>query len=79
MPKYDINDPTDQDIMRSNFDIITHREWDQYIAKATERNLGPKNINILQTASRKAGISKYMSPKVINWVLELVDQLDEEE
>ena len=79
MPKYDINDPTDQDIMRSYFDIISHRDWDRYIALATERNLGPKNINILQSASRKAGISKYLSPKVINWVLELVDQLDEEE
>ena len=79
MPKYDINDPTDQDIMRSQFDIITHREWDGYIALATERNFSPKNLNILKTASRKAGISKYMSPKVIKWVLELVDQLDEEE
>jgi hypothetical protein len=79
MPKYDINDPTDQDIMRSYFDIISHRDWDRYIALATERNLSPKNINILQSASRKAGISKYLSPKVINWVLELVDQLDEEE
>lgn len=79
MPKYDINDPTDQDIMRSYFDIISHRDWDRYIALATERNLSPKSINILQSASRKAGISKYLSPKVINWVLELVDQLDEEE
>jgi hypothetical protein len=65
--------------MRSYFDIISHRDWDRYIALATERNLSPKNINILQSASRKAGISKYLSPKVINWVLELVDQLDEEE
>ncbi|MCB0689977.1 MAG: hypothetical protein KDC53_25735 [Saprospiraceae bacterium] len=79
MPKYDINDPTDLDIMRSQFDMITHREWDQYIAIATERNMGYKNINILQTAAKKAGISKYLSPKVINWVLELVDQIEEEE
>jgi hypothetical protein len=79
MPKYDINDPTDLDIMRANFDIITHREWDQYIALAIEKNMSVKNINILQTASRKAGISKYLSPKVINWVLELVDELEEDQ
>lgn len=78
MPKYDINDPTDLDIMRANFDSITHKEWDQYINLATERDMGLKNINILQSASRKAGISKYLSPKVINWVLELVDELEEE-
>ena len=79
MPKYDINDPTDLDIMRANFDLITHRDWDEYIEIATERNFGSKRINILRTASRKAGISKYLSPKVVNWVMELVDQLDEEE
>ena len=78
MPKYDINDPTDLDIMRANFDMITHKEWDHYIALATEKNMGYKNINILQTALRKAGISKYLSPKVINWVLELVEELEED-
>ena len=26
---------------------------------------------------RKAGIAKYLSPKVIDWVLRLVDQIDE--
>ncbi|MCB0664796.1 MAG: hypothetical protein KDC80_03195 [Saprospiraceae bacterium] len=78
MPNYDINDPTDVDIMRANFDMITHREWDHYIARALEKNMSNKNINILQTAARKAGISKYLSPKVIKWVLELVDELDED-
>lgn len=78
MPKYDINDPTDVDIMRANFDMITHREWDHYLARALEKNMSNKNINILQTAARKAGISKYLSPKVIKWVLELVDELDED-
>ncbi|NND08427.1 MAG: hypothetical protein HKN87_18765 [Saprospiraceae bacterium] len=79
MPKYDINDPTDLDIMRANFDLISHSDWDEYIEIATERNFGTKRINILRTASRKAGISKYLSPKVVNWVMELVDELDEEE
>ena len=78
MAKYDINDPTDLDIMRSQFDMISHEEWEEYIELAMDRNMGSKNINILKTASRKAGISKYLSPKVINWVLSLVDQLDEE-
>ena len=79
MTKYDLNDPTDLDIMRGHFDMITGEEWDEYIAVATDRNMGYKNINVLKSASRKAGISKFLSPKVINWVLSLVDQLDEEE
>ena len=78
MPQYDINDPTDLDIMRGQFDIISHKEWEEYIELAEERELGYKNINILNSASKKAGISKYLSPKVLKWVLSLIDQLDEE-
>lgn len=79
MAEYDLNDPTDLDIMRANFNMITREEWEEYIELATDRNIGYKNINILKTASRKAGIAKFLSPKVINWILSLVDQLDEED
>ncbi len=79
MSKYDINDPTDLDIMRGQFDMISHEEWQDYIDLAEVRNLGYKNINILKTALKKAGISKYVSPKVLQWVLSLVDQLDYDE
>jgi len=79
MPEYDLNDPTDLDIMRGQFNMVSADEWDEYIAQAEARNLGYKNINILKTAQRKAGIAKYLSPKVINWVLNLVEQLDYEE
>lgn len=78
MPEYDINDPTDLDIMRSQFDIISRDDWEEYIELASERNIGYKNVNILKSASRKAGISKYLSPKVIKWALSVVEQLDEE-
>lgn len=77
--KYDLNDPTDLDIMRAKFDMISHAEWDDYIHFAEEDKLGYKNINILKSASRKAGMAKYLSPKVISWVLDLIDRLEEEE
>ncbi len=79
MPTYDINDPTDLDIMRGQFDMISHEEWQEYIDLAEARNLGYKNINILRTALKKAGISKYVSPKVLQWVLSLVEKLDDDE
>ena len=79
MPKYDINDPTDLDIMRAQFDIISHSDWEEYIEEAEIRSIGYKNINILKSASRKAGISKYLSPKVLLWVSNLIDQLDSDE
>lgn len=79
MPKYDLQDPTDLDIMRGQFNMYSADDWQEYIDEAEERQIGYKNINILKTAQRKAGIAKFLSPKVVNWVLSLVDQLDTEE
>lgn len=79
MPKYDINDPTDLDIIRAQFDMISHEEWEEYIEIAEEKKLGYKNINILKSASRKAGISKYLSPKVLQWVFNVIEKVEEEE
>ena len=79
MPKYDINDPTDLDIIRAQFDMISHEEWEEYIEIAEEKKLGYKNINILKSASRKAGISKYLSPKVLQWVFNVIERVEEEE
>jgi len=77
MAEYDINDPTDLDIMRGQFDRISHDEWDEYIELAEANSIGYKRINVLKSSSRKAGIAKYLSPKVLHWVLSIIDQLDE--
>ncbi len=79
MPEYDINDPYDLDIMKAQFDMISHEEFDDYIELAEERKIGYKNVNILKSASRKAGMGKYLSPKVIKWVLSLIEKLDFED
>jgi hypothetical protein len=79
MAEYDLNDPTDLDIMRGQFNMISADEFDDYIFEAEERNMGYKNINILKSAQRKAGMAKYLSPKVLKWVLSLVEGLDDEE
>ena len=79
MPEFDLQDPTDLDIMRGQFNMISHEEWDEYIEIAEERNMGYKNVRILNTARKKAGIAKFLSPKVINWVLNLVEKIDEDD
>jgi len=78
MPEFDLQDSTDVDIMRGQFNMISHEEWDEYIAAAESKNMGYKNINILNTARRKAGIAKYLSPKVLNWILNLVEKIDDD-
>lgn len=79
MAKYDINDPTDLDILRGTFNMISADEWDEYISQAESRSIGYKNVKILKSAQRKAGIAKYLSPKVLSWVMDLVDKLDSED
>ena len=79
MPTYDLQDPTDLDIVRGLFDRITHEEWDEYIELAEERSIGYKNVNILKSVQRKTGLAKYLSPKVLSWVISLVERLDEDE
>jgi len=79
MPIYDINDPTDLDIIRGQFNMYTADDWQEYIDEAEARAIGFKNVNILKSAQRKAGIAKYLSPRVLQWVMSLVDQLDSDE
>ena len=79
MPEYDLQDPTDVDILRGQFDMLTADEWQEYIEIAEERNKHYKTVNILKTAQRKAGIGKYLSPKVLNWIMSVVDELDADE
>jgi hypothetical protein len=78
MAEYNLQDPYDLALMAGLFDRNNEKDWQEYIDLAEEKEMGYKNINILKTAQRKAGLSKFLSPKVIKWVLSLVDQLDEE-
>ncbi len=79
MSEYNLNDPVDVEIMRGKFDMYSHEDWDEYIEIAEERKIGSKNINILKSSCKRAGLAKFMTPKVLLWVLNLIDQLDEEE
>lgn len=76
MPTYDLQDPTDLAIMKNDFDTYSHEDWDEYIEWAEEANLGYKSVNALKSAQKKAGMSKFLSPKMINWILNIVEKLD---
>ncbi|KAA3615783.1 MAG: hypothetical protein D8M58_16470 [Calditrichaeota bacterium] len=78
MAEYDLSDPYDLDMMHHLFDQLSEEEWGDYIERATEKKMGYKNINILKTAQRKARLSKYLSDKVIRWILSVVEELDAE-
>lgn len=79
MPTYDLQDPTDLDIMRGTFDSYSTNDWLEYIELAEKREIGYKNINALKSAEKKTGLAKFLSPKMLQWVLNLVEQLDEDD
>ncbi len=76
MTEYDLSDPSDLDMMYHLFDQIYEEEWGGYIEKKKKKKIGYKNINVLKTAQRKARLSKYLSDKVIRWVLSVVEKLE---
>jgi len=78
LANYDINNHSHLEIIHNLFDMITADEWDEYAEIAEERNMSYKAINVLRSAAKRAGMSKYMSAKVMVWVLALVDELDED-
>jgi exodeoxyribonuclease V alpha subunit len=77
MANYNLQDPTDLDIMHAHFDDYSEDDWEEYIELAKEKKLGFKNINALISAKKKAGLSKYFSDKMISWALNLVEELEE--
>ncbi|MGB0432023.1 MAG: hypothetical protein ACPGLV_16230 [Bacteroidia bacterium] len=78
MPKYDINNHTHLEIISNLFDMNTVDDWEEYADEAEKRNMSYKAVKVLRSAAKRAGMSKYMSAKVMIWVLELADELDEE-
>ena len=76
MAEYDLQNPYDLDIMNSEFDMLTADDWEEYIEHAERFKMGYKNINALKSAMKKAGISKYVSNKMVRWVLSLVEEID---
>ena len=77
MDKYDMNDPTDVDIMRAEFDGYTADDWDDMIAAAESYSMKRKELGMLRTALRKAQMGKYLSVKQIYFILQVVERLEE--
>jgi exodeoxyribonuclease V alpha subunit len=76
MANYDLQDPYDLATMNALFDNFSREDWEKYIELAIEKQIGFKNINVLKSAEKKTGMSKYMNAKIIKWVLNLIDDLD---
>lgn len=76
MTEYDLQSPYDLAIMNSEFDMLTADDWEEYAEHAERFNMSYKSINALKSAMKKAGISKYVSSKMVRWCVSLVEEID---
>lgn len=76
MANYNLQDPTDLEIMRANFDDYSEEDWEEYIILAKEKDIGYKKIGVLQRAL-KDGWSKKFSDKQRLFALSIVEELEE--
>ena len=72
-----MNDPTDVDIMRAEFDGYTADDWEEMMEVAESFSMRRKEIGMLRTALRKAQMGKYLSIKQIYFILQVVERLEE--
>lgn len=77
MAKYDINDPYDIDIMKSNFDDYDADDWENYLVIAKEKKFGFDKVGILMNAKKNTRRGKNLSPKQLVSILSIVDRIDE--
>ncbi|HQU58735.1 MAG: hypothetical protein KDD02_04215 [Phaeodactylibacter sp.] len=78
---YDLSDPTDLDLLKSDFEAISADEWQEYIDLSLEDGYKKKvtydERGCLMIARKKALYKGYPSAKQMVWALKIVDKIEE--
>lgn len=78
--KYDINDPTDLDIMRNDYEWISEEEWQEYLdfayAPENKRSITFDERACLSRMKKQAGQARKHSDKDIHWGLIIVEKIE---
>src|SRR5258706_11526327 len=82
MPRiYNLQDPTDVDVLRYNFECITTEEWQIYIEFVQHdqhwRAFSKGDKDCLYNMQRNAGNTRRLSDKQIKWGVGLAEKIDE--
>ncbi len=76
MTKYDLNDPTDIDILKNDFQAYSENDWEDYIEKAQKHpKFSFQEINMLRLA-RDHGWKKHHTIKQKQYALGLAERID---
>jgi len=79
--EYDLSDPTDLEVLKSDFEFYTADEWQGFIdwslLPENKKQLSFDERGCLMTARKKALYKGYPSPKQMAWALKIVDKIEE--
>jgi exodeoxyribonuclease V alpha subunit len=79
--EYDLSDPTDLEMLKSDFDAISADEWQEYIDLTLQdehkKKFSYDERGCLMIARKKALYKGYPSPKQMVWALNISDKIDE--
>lgn len=79
--EYDLQDPTDLEILKSDFDMYKPEEWqgmiDWSLSVGKKRSLSYDERGILMQARKKALYNNYPTPKQMVWALKVADKIEE--
>ena len=78
---YDLSDPTDLDVLKSDFEMYDADEWQEMIdytlQDGNKRLLSYDERGILMQARKKALYNNYPSAKQMVWALKIADKIEE--
>lgn len=78
---YDLQDPTDLDILKSDFEFYTADEWQEMIEFSmlleNKRAFSYDERGCLMEARKKATYNNFPTPKQMVWALKLADKMEE--
>ncbi|WP_282773730.1 hypothetical protein [Phaeodactylibacter xiamenensis] len=78
---YDLSDPTDLDVLKSDFEMYDADEWQQMIdytlQDGNKRLLSYDERGILMQARKKALYNSHPSAKQMVWALKIADKIEE--
>lgn len=79
--EYDLSDPTDLEMLKSDFEMYSADDWQEMIdyslSEGNKRLLSYDERGCLMTARKKASYNSHPSIKQMVWALKIADKVEE--
>ena len=79
--EYDLSDPTDLEMLKSDFEVYSADEWQEFIDfsldEANKKKISYDERGCLMTARKKALYHSHPSAKQMVWALKIADKIEE--